>query len=178
MKVKSPFAPSNLLAAVQTSLKDDQQLVRARLAATKSARIKGAVKLLSHVLRRAQVAHEGPYTVGHTAYVSTYHQMLDATLYIDVSQLKGNSKLEAFLSWMLEFFETKPTMDCVTEYTTSRTFNFVSRSTDEHRLGEEEWHPSLRVEVVCRVSGDSSTCRKVVVGTKLVEQNVYALECA
>ena len=177
-KAKSPFAASNVLSNVQASIKEDANMARQRLAVTKTPRIKDAVKLLSEVLRHATKAHTGPYDLSHTDYINTYAESLDSTIYIDVPSLKDNAPLEALFDWMLAYFDPVRSSDCVTDYSTSRSFDWKAKT--DWFIGAPVWRndvPHLRVEIVCRVAGDSPTCRKVKVGTKLVEQPEYRLEC-
>ena len=168
---------TTLLSSIRTSIKEDKETLARRAAATKSQRVRDAAKRLARVVKKFEQAHVGSeYDFHVSTYVETYDEALNATVYMRVDGIKGNAPLERALGQMLDTFDTARGYDHVSEYTTSRAYVFKSARPDD--LDEfERWTPHLRVEIVCRVSDDSSTCRKVQVGTKLVEQPEYRLEC-
>ena len=163
MKSPTPSARA-MLAQQREALRDDEAAIQRRKALLRTPKIREGFALLAKVARRAATAHcSTAVDVSVHSFADTYTNQVNATVYLTVAGLKGNHKLNNFLSWMLDHFEPRPSADWVTEYTTSRTFTFRN--------------DSVVVELVCRVPDDSPTCRKVKTGTKLVEQDTYAIEC-
>ena len=55
---------------------------------------------------------------------------------------------------------------------------YVNEWTQEvsYRSGDR-WDDVFSINLECNIASDSATCRKVVTGTKLVEEKTYALQC-
>jgi len=142
------------------SLVRDVAQAKDRLAAARANR-----KAISADVRAAKrIAGKDEYV---RMYLSGYDAPhLSASMTIEVTSLKYDAKLLTLLSRACEFAEATGSRDYTADWVAERTFEFALPS-------------GGRMNIEARLKGEGNAmCRKVITGTRLVEEHTYSIECA
>ena len=151
---------AQMIKELRESFQSDVEFAKLRKHSLNHPNIREGLKLL--VLIGKQAERIG--NVQTSQFVYAYSTCLSADVTVNTDSLKSDEVCK-FLEWIEEKVGLiSSSSDYASDYTAGRTF-FVNNDL-------------LRLEVTFRLPVDGDACRRVKVGTKMVEQPVYKLECA
>jgi len=146
-------------AIVNASIKDAQNLKRAmdkRIAWTRANRVK-----LNNIMR--------VFSKEEMANNDSHIYLYDKTIMVDLRQLDGfkDARLVQVLDRLTAMTDEVSTCDYPAQVNRDYSFHMGERYTDNY----------IGVRVSAYVREDSPTCKKVVIGTEMVEQLTYEIVC-
>lgn len=162
-KRKTPSV-STLIAAKRERIKDTQRDISALR--THADGIRTVLSMLAPLARKVELET--------TANVWTHHDVeisLTAYALVTVDSMKDKA-LADLLEIALTIADSSKTNDYATEHYAQRTFRFAR--TVQLPTGA---NVELRIDIAAELKPDGDTCRRVQVGTKLVEEKIYAIAC-
>ena len=150
--------PVEILDAAVQSLDSDVRFMKTKLAALKSGKVRNLLSRLMQPLL---------YAVGETGnvYVSVNYGKPE----INVTMYRLDSLKQRELVWALEYLtiETDKLGD------KTRTQDWAAAVNRDFIFSTDKWD----ARISAYVKDDSETCRKVVIGTEMVEQHKYQIVC-
>jgi hypothetical protein len=157
----SNITAANLVKSIRAAFENDVQNAKRRKAALHSPDVRNGFKTLAKVLKKALEFDE---SATHNEYVYANAMLVDADIWVKTNSLKS-PEVEA----LIEFAEkhvapASSSEDYASSSMAQRTFIHQGNG--------------LRLNLCFRLPTDGEACSRKVVGMKMVEQKVYAIECA
>jgi hypothetical protein len=151
-------SPVEILDSAVQSLDSDVRFMKTKLAALKSGKIRNMLSKLMQPLL---------YAVGETGsvYVSVNYGKPE----INVTMYRLDSLKQRELVWALEYLTTET--DKLGGKT--KTQDWAAAVNRDFIFSTDKWD----ARISAYVKDDSETCRKVVIGTEMVEQHKYQIVC-
>jgi len=150
--------PVEILDAAVQSLDSDVRFMKTKLAALKSGKVRNLLSRLMQPLL---------YAVGETGnvYVSVNYGKPE----INVTMYRLDSLKQRELVWALEYL----TIETDKLGGKTRTQDWAAAVNRDFIFSTDKWD----ARISAYVKDDSETCRKVVIGTEMVEQHKYQIVC-
>jgi len=150
--------PVEILDAAVQSLDSDVRFMKTKLAALKSGKVRNLLSRLMQPLL---------YAVGETGnvYVSVNYGKPE----INVTMYRLDSLKQRELVWALEYL----TIETDKLGGKTRTQDWAAAVNRDFIFSTDKWD----ARISAYVKEDSETCRKVVIGTEMVEQHKYQIVC-
>ena len=150
--------PVEIIDSAVQSLDSDVRFMKTKLAALKSGKIRNMLSKLMQPLL---------YAVGETGsvYVSVNYGKPE----INVTMYRLDSLKQRELVWALEYLTTET--DKLGGKT--KTQDWAAAVNRDFIFSTDKWD----ARISAYVKDDSETCRKVVIGTEMVEQHKYQIVC-
>jgi hypothetical protein len=157
----SNITATQILSNIRHGFDNDVAAAKRRKATLNTPTIRDGFKTPAKVLKKATEFDSG---VNHNAYVYANAVDVDADVSIRTESLKSPG-----VAALLEYVEKVVAPAYRSEdYASS---SMAQRTFIHHGNG-------LRLNLIFKLPTDGDACSRKVVGTKMVEQNVYAIDCA
>jgi len=151
-------SPVEILDSAVQSIDSDIRFMKTRLAVLKSGKIRNMLSKLMQPLL---------YAVGETG--SVYVSINYGKPEINVTMYRLDSMKQRELVWALEYLTTET--DKLGGKT--RTQDWAAAVNRDFIFTTDKWD----ARISAYVKDDSETCRKVIIGTEMVEQHKYQIVC-
>jgi hypothetical protein len=151
-------SPVEILDSAVQSLDSDVRFMKTKLAALKSGKVRTMLTRLMQPLL---------YAVGETG--SVYVSINYGKPEINVTMYRLDSMKQRELVWALEYLTTET--DKLGGKT--RTQDWAAAVNRDFIFSTDKWD----ARISAYVKDDSETCRKVIIGTEMVEQHKYQIVC-
>ena len=150
--------PVEIIDSAVQSLDSDVRFMKTKLAALKSGKVRTMLTRLMQPLL---------YAVGETG--SVYVSINYGKPEINVTMYRLDSMKQRELVWALEYLTTET--DKLGGKT--RTQDWAAAVNRDFIFTTDKWD----ARISAYVKDDSETCRKVIIGTEMVEQHKYQIVC-
>lgn len=151
-------SPVEIIDSAVQSLDSDVRFMKTKLAVLKSGKIRNMLSKLMQPLL---------YAVGETG--SVYVSINYGKPEINVTMYRLDSMKQRELVWALEYLTTET--DKLGGKT--RTQDWAAAVNRDFIFTTDKWD----ARISAYVKDDSETCRKVIIGTEMVEQHKYQIVC-